>query len=103
MRYLVNYAIAILSSNRQTLWETRRVRLTEKKWLVPNLPNQHALVSYMSTNFCPLSSLKAHTEPGTIDSKCSKITLMAKSNRTILTILNICGYYIQLPSTAPFL
>ena len=56
MRYLVNYTIAILSSNRQTLWETRRVRLTEKKWLVPNLPNQHALVSYMSTNFCPLSS-----------------------------------------------
>ena len=30
MRYHVNHTIAILSSYQQILWETRKVRLTEK-------------------------------------------------------------------------
>ena len=35
MKYLVNYTIAILSSNQQILWETRKVRLTEKNGWFP--------------------------------------------------------------------
>ena len=74
MRYHVNYTIAIVSSNQQILWETRKVRLTEKKRLVPILPNQHAHAPAMPMIFCHLTWLEAHTEPGKIDSKCSKIT-----------------------------
>ena len=74
MRYHVNYTIAIVSSNQQILWETRKVRLTEKKRLVPILPNQHAHALAMPIIICRLAWSKAHTEPGKIDTKCSKIT-----------------------------
>ena len=69
MRYHVNYTIAILSSYQQVLRETRKVRLTEKKWLAPNLPNQHAHApaSYAYFIFCPLTWLKAHTGPEKIE------------------------------------
>ena len=73
MKYHVNYTIAILSSYQQKLWETRKVRLNEKKWLALNLPNQHAHApaSYAYSIFCPLTWLKAHSGRRKIDSKCS--------------------------------
>ena len=69
MRYHVNYTIAILSSHQKILWETRKVRLTEKKWLAPNLPNQHAHApaSYAYFIFCPLTWVRAHTGLGKIE------------------------------------
>ena len=67
MRYLANYTIVTLSSDQQILWETRKVRLTEKNgwyqiWQINIL---HPAMSIIS---CLLTWLKDHTAPGKADS-----------------------------------
>ena len=74
MRYHVNYTIAIVSSNQQILWETRKVRLTEKKKVGSNIAKSTCSCSSYAYDFLSFNLVKAHTEPEKIDSKCSKIT-----------------------------